>query len=457
MPVPDRRFVQTGHTRSATIGPMLALLIATAIGGCGDPAQKAWLGLNTRFGPPELYGLAADAPGAALTKADRQIDLEMLRELGVPLIRDAGMSWAVIQPEPTRRYDFSFPDDLVRRAQAAQADLLMVFTGIPKWAAAESDGAAIHCGVPAREHAVAFFTFVRTFVDRYGSRQTGGRGHPVRAYEFLEDIERVPPGEYAYWLKRFHAAVKESDRSALVVLGGLTSPGITAADEPEDDRADYLERLLADPELQGDGFPYFDVVAFHSYPHRYPGRPAFEDKLAHIRQVLADHHLDLPVWVTAYGAGSGTDQEGRQARDIVRWALHGRAIGIDRLYLHSLRDGRQPDGKHVGNSFGLVCQAEHGKAPQRKPAFRAYQTLLQRVAQQPRLTPRAPGVYMLTGAGEPTYAVWKVDNYDPSPFLIPGWWEIHMFNGKRFVRQGAEIKLTDQPIFIQRARSPFIR
>lgn len=452
----NHRFSRSGHVCPLGVRPLFALLVTVAISGCGNSSQKAWLGVNTRFGPPESYGLAPDSPGAATTKADRQIDLEMIRQLGVTLIRDAGMSWAVIQPESKRRYDFSFSDELVRRAHSAQAELLMVFTSVPRWATADPADTAIHLGVPSREHNAAFSSFVRTFVDRYGHRHTGGIGQPVPAYQFLQNIEQIPPAEYAYWLKLFHAAVKASDRTALVVLGDLTSPGMAATEQPENNHASYFDRLLADPELQGDGYPYFDVVAFRSYPRRYPGRPAFDDKLAYVRQVMADHKLDLPVWVTAYGSDSEADQEGRQAQDLIKWALHGRAIGIDRLYLHSLRDEPATDTQVATQNYGVVHRAEAGKSPERKAAFRACQTLFQRLARQPRLTLRASGVYMLTGEGDPTYVIWKVHDYDPSAFLISGWWEIQSLTGQRVVRQGSEIKLTDQPILIQRARSPFI-
>ena len=76
---------------------------------------------------------------------------------------------------------------------------------------------------------------------------------------------------------------------------------------------------------------------------------------------------------------------------------------------------------------------------------------------QPHVTRRAEGIYMLSGQKEPTYVLWKVASYDPSSFLIPGWWEVRTMNGQQVVRQGAEIKLSYQPIFLQPTRSPFIQ
>ncbi|HSW44495.1 MAG TPA: beta-galactosidase [Phycisphaerae bacterium] len=422
--------------------------------GCAPGAREAWIGIDLRPGHAVAGSQPASAPAPP---ADRRVDFQLVRQLGASLVRANIMNWAAAQPVAGGAYDFSMPDRFVRMAQQNNIDLLAVCGGIPVWATADPPAA-----VPARDKSEAFAAFVQAFVDRYdgdGRRDMPGLRKPIRDFECLQEMEDVPPAEYAAWLRLFHDIVRKTDPKARVVLGSLRTPGLNTPDQAKD-YSTYFERLLADPALQGPAYPCFDVVAFHNFPRRYPGRPAFEHAVAYLRQAMAAHHFDRPIWLTAFGADSNAPNargDDRQAADLVCWTIHARTLGIERMYIHTLRD--EPPGTDAGAAgcFGLVRDVPGGGQPPTKPAFEAVTMLLSTLGDYSQITRRAAGIYMLSGHKEPTYVLWRVARYDPSSFLIPGWWEVRTLSGQRFIRQGSDIKLTDQPIFLKPTTSPFIR
>lgn len=436
--------------------PGLAMTLAAI--GCGStPGATGWLGLNTNLGHANDDG---QWPSAKTTPADRTIYFDLVRDCGVGLIRDSYMNWGVIQPAPQGAYDFSQSDNLIRRAQEAGVDVLVVFRGIPRWAAAVPGDLSIDWGVPARAQTAAFIAFVKKYVERYdgdGIEDMPGLRRPVSAYEFMNEVEGIATAEYAYWLRLFHQAAKQAHPRATVLCAGLRSPGVRIFDQPTGDYETYFGRLLAEPELAGPRFPYFDVVSFHNYPSNYPGRKEFDEAIAYLRSTMTRHNLTLPMWLTEYGHNSGAQEESRQADNIVKWALRARALGVDRVYLYCLYDYRRPGGSPLGENLGLVREAPSGSIPPKKPAFQAFRTLGEQIRERPNVTFRADGLYLLTGTGDPVYAVWKEETYDVSQTLIAGWWQVRLPSGKIEIRQGTQIKPTSTPLFLLKTNSPFLK
>ncbi|MEP0841624.1 MAG: hypothetical protein HRF43_02805 [Phycisphaerae bacterium] len=441
---------------------LVALLMAA---GCAATATSAgapagWLGLDTHLGFPDYDGRW---PSAKTRPADRALYFDLIRQLGVPRIRNLTMSWAAVEPRPGGGYDFSLADELVKQARQIRVETLALCWGIPRWAAAAPDGGSVDLGVPDRRHAEAFSAFVRRFVERYDGDGVGdmpGLKLPLRAYEFMNEPEDIPPDEYAFWLRQFHAAVKSADPQAVVVLGSLKSPGLRIADEPTGDYPTYFERLLDAPGLRGPRYPYFDVAAFHNFPRDYPGRPEFDDALAYLRRTMKAHSLDLPVWLTAYGYNSGSiDDAGQaqlQAEYVVKWALRARALGIERVYLHSLWDYRWPGGEGVGENVGLVREAPPGQVPARKPAFEAFAVLLRELKRRPHVAARGPSLYVLTGSTAPVYCIWRERGADPPAAHLSNWWEVRTLTGRSTRVLGPDLTIDHTPRFIERAQSPFI-
>lgn len=432
-------------------GVVMFLIVAVAA-GCEAPKRTAWLGLNTRLFEPVPATQPADA-------ACLRANFEVIGEMKVPIIRDALMNWGAIQPRPDGPYDFAAVDDYVRAAQHVNADVLVVFRGIPGWASLDYKPGSVMTGLPPRQHVQAFTAFVEKFVERYDNdtrldmpKLQGG----IHTYQFLSEMEDIPPAEYAYWLKLFYQAVKRANPRTTVVLGALSSPGVRMFDQSKGGCPQYLEHLLANSELEGPGYPYFDVAAFDNFPNDYPGRSPFDEALAYLRQTLADHSLTVPIWLTAYGDHSVSNRQAEQADSIVKWTVKARAIGIERAYLYCLQDCRNPRLSGP-QDFGLIGKPNRNGQPSRKPAFTAFGKLIAQVGERPHITMRSQGLYVLTGKGNPSYIIWKEESYDPIQMFIPGWWTVETLTGVKAVRQGSEIRLTTSPQILQRTTSPFIK
>jgi hypothetical protein len=436
-----------GCKRGLAVAGVVSALLIGGSAGCTPGRNAVWIGANTSLGEAAVSTAPAGPAGAR--------GVSMVSELGIPLVRDSVMNWGLLQPRADRPIDFAKSDSAVRTLQATGAGLLVVFRGIPGWATETPNLVAIDPGLPPRQQAAAFDAFVQKYVERYdgdGRSDMPGLRGKVEGYQFMSEMEDIPTAEYAYWLKLFCQAVKAADPQAVVVLGGLKSPGIRIFNGPSGDYARYLEHLLAEDELAGPGYPYFDVAAFHNFPGQYPGRPAYDDAVAYIRQTLADHKLSLPVWLTSTGAAGTPKEEAGQADSLVKWLLKVRTIGVDRVYLARLCDGPGPGPvpeaglARVGGRGELAC----------KPAFGAIARLLQQTRDRPEVRLRNEGVYTLTGS-DTVYVIWKEESYDPAKLLIPGWWFVENPGGARVLREGSDIRLTSSPIFIQRTTSPFIR
>jgi len=426
--------------------------------GCVEARKPGWLGLNAYLSGSQVGTRASELAGDVIHERDMQT--ELLAELGVSRVRDAFMNWGHIQREQGGPLDFSLSDDLVRRAQTVPIQLLSVCWGVPRWAAAGSGASVVDFGVPSRRHADAFVDFVDRFVERYdgdGRKDMPGLQQPIRAYEFMNEIELVPTGEYAYWLKLFHHTVKNADAKATVVLGALRSPGLRIGDASGADDPGYFARLLSDRELSGTGWPFFDVVSFHGYPARYPGRRAFDEPLVYLRQSMANHGLDLPVWLTECGADGNRKQEATQAEDLVKWVLRARGLGIERVYWYCLWDRPRLAHPDVQENMGLLSEGVNDRGLHRKLAFQAFGKLLAELENRPTVTRQDEGLYKLTGnMDEPVYVIWRVEGYEPLAVPISDWWEVRTLSGARYKRRGAAIQVMGSPVFLERTRSAFL-
>jgi hypothetical protein len=416
------------------------------------------VGINTMLGYPDFGGAF---PCAKTKPEQRERYWRLVFELGAPPVRDLVMSWARVQPTPGGEYDFSLGDELVRAAQSRGIDLLALCSGTPPWASTHQPAPVFDFDLPALETETAFRRFVRSFVERYdgdGTADMEGLTRPIRAYEFMQEMEDTDPEEYAHWLRVFYESVKDADSTATVSLGSLRSPGVHIAGDGKGDYPRYLERLLAATSLSGPGAPYFDVVSFHSYPESYPGHRPFEESLAYINGTLATRGLNRPVWLTEFGCQSCPSAPQMQGARLVQWALRARAIGIQRAYIYCLWDYHWESSKDAPEQLGLVTDVPCDESPVKKPAFLAVSTLLGELKERPEVSRQDENVYRLGGGtGEATYAVWL----DPalksgSQLLSSGWWNVQTLDGPKVRRQASQIELSATPLFVQRARSPFM-
>lgn len=441
---------------------VLGLVVASAA-GCAPPRDE-WLGLNVPLGHTDYGGQWVSAKAAP---EDREIYVGLTRELGVRNVRDLFMSWHRVQPQEQQPPDYSVPDDLARRYGEAGVDVLALCWVIPSWAAAEPSEAGWSLGLPRRDRVDAFTAFVSAFVERYdgdGKLDMPGLRRPVRCYEFMSDMEEVPAAEYAFWLQKFHQAVKRADPKARVVIGSLGSPGLKSLDRPRGNYDTFFDRLLACPELAGAEYPYFDAVAFKNYPANYPGRKPFAGSLDYLRLAMEKHRAARPVWLTEFGVRNLDESPAAlesQASGIVKLAVEARALGVERAYLHCLWDYRFPGRPDRLERYGLVGEASSGRPPERKPSFGAFRLLCREVLGHDRVRRVQDGIYAIEDDRDTRYVAWREESYAPPALGAPlrdGWWRVLALDGTTRVKHGTELlPLGPQPVFLSATGSPFLR
>ena len=239
----------------------------------------------------------------------------------VPLIARAGIRhvrdeqyWAQVEQ---RRGRYSFPERLTRyMAELARHDLepLIVLSfandlydnGLTPFS---DDGRA------------GYARYGRTVLDHYGGQ--------IRAVEIWNEYNGSfcegpcrddRPGHYTRMLRRAYEELKR-ERPDITVLGSA------AVNIP----LPYLEAIF-----QAGGLDYMDAVAVHPYGSA-PEDIATE--IAALKQLMARHSGERPVWVTEIGRGSASP-EGRRdaARYLVRMFTTLLSAGVERIYWYLLRD-----------------------------------------------------------------------------------------------------------------------
>lgn len=149
-------------------------------------------------------------------------------------------------------------------------------------------------------------------------------------------------------------------------------------------------------------------------------------KIAHIRQKLADRNLNKPLVITEAGWHNNdtvdqfpsSDEE--QSRYVVQLFAQSIAADVEFMIWWSFRD--DPEYQYQN---GLVTEAQGGKPPQEKPAYRVFQTAAQRMG-------RAQYEGMLSAA----------ETQDPA---LEAYQFVDAFSGKRMYVAWLNPEGTDQP------------
>jgi hypothetical protein len=192
--------------------------------------------------------------------------------------------------------------------------------------------------------------------------------------EFSGDVQ-----DYFHVLKTAYLAAKAVDPSAHIQLAGLTWWYDVNAG-----RAPYLRRLLqviaADPNAAANNW-YFDGVSLHIY---FTTSSVWSIVKAH-QDILNRFGLDTKqIWLDEFNASPRRDPQTpitapfsvsleQQANFIVQASTLALAAGADRVAVYQLYDNDYVPG--VTEPWGLVRQ--DGSL---RPAFQAYQQLIQRLA-----------------------------------------------------------------------------
>lgn len=315
-----------------------------------------------------------------------------LMESGATWLRVA-VNWSSVEPTngPPNSYLWQYADQPLGAAVASSHDTGIRVIGTietaPPWARYDSfrpDGPINPVNMSD------FQEFVGALVERYdGDGYQDAPGSPVVDYwEFYNEPDRRldttdgrwgnHPVEYATMLAAVYPMVKYHNPEAQVVFGGIAYDFFIEQGGP-------FVRSFLDDVLKAGGGDYFDIFNFHIYPifaanwlppvNSNKG-PGLYEKAQYLRQKLVGHGLDKPFIITEAGwhsdsTPSAYSSEEIQARYVTQLFTQSLAADIDVMIWWMLFD---PDD-WMG-AYGLVTS---DTPPYRKPAFTAYQTIVNRL------------------------------------------------------------------------------
>src|SRR5436305_9615556 len=207
--------------------------------------------------PRDFYGVVWNGEVTAAPAAVQDSQWKVMESTGVRTVRVL-FNWADAQPAADQAPSFAATDPIVARAAANGIDLLPIVIYAPEWARADpSNGSS----PPARTD--DYVAYLRALVARYGPSGSFWAEHPElpRRPQRTWQIWNEPQLRYQWsspdWekgsgelLRASHAALKQADGGAPVVLAGATNAAW-----------DALDSLYSKGDIKGE----FDVAAMHPY------------------------------------------------------------------------------------------------------------------------------------------------------------------------------------------------
>jgi hypothetical protein len=213
---------------------------------------------------------------------------------------------------PDRTFGFQELDKVVDTVAAFKKKLLLSVAKSPDWAT----GRPGDNGLPQKKE--DFGRFVEELAKRYK-----GKVHAIEIWNeqnlAVENGGRVAPEDasrYVEMLKEAYTRIKAVDPSIVVVVGALSSTGVTEVNTAVDDIAYYKAMYTYNG---GEIKNYMDVQGFHPastlnppdalWPEEPGPGPNWQDSRTHyfrhiedVRQVMVEHNLsDKQIWITEMG------------------------------------------------------------------------------------------------------------------------------------------------------------
>jgi hypothetical protein len=231
-------------------------------------------------------------------------DLRRMTRSHVKIVR-WGFRWAIAQPDPGP-YRWRLSDEVIGALASHGIRVLPVMTGTPRWVGRTYGTAPVN----SRHARTSWKRFLNAAVRRYGPRGTYWTdptlypsqhpGGPVRAIKtwqiwneqnIRQGAQRVKPRKYVRLVHISHSAIRDADRRAQILLGGM--PGYVQTHAWV-----YLKKLY-----HHHGFKrQFDGVALH--PYAGDVRHVLV-QIRQMRRVMRRHHdSHTPLWITELGWGS---------------------------------------------------------------------------------------------------------------------------------------------------------
>ncbi len=273
-----------------------ALIAATCITALKVNPDLAYLSIGTKYPavtPITGYGFSTLLTG--LSPADLDKRLNDMKATGVTWVR-YDLSWALVQPDSSKSYDWSTYDTITKAATAHGFKVLMIIDFAPTWAQAPGCSSDQICQPASAAAYARFASAAATHYQPYG----------VEAWEIWNEpniLQRfnpaVSPALYTRMLKDAYVAIKRVDPHATVLAGSL-SPGATNGSDYAP--IDFLKQLYANGAAG-----YFDALSSH--PYTTPISPAESKPTDAWGQLQAEHNLMAArgdgakqIWATEFGA-----------------------------------------------------------------------------------------------------------------------------------------------------------
>lgn len=254
--------------------------VARAGGVNVSPAYRPWR-YSAGPEPDSWWCKQPDCNGNADPLTTITAELNLAKRLNVANVR-LEFPWPFIEPQ-AGVYDWTRADAIVRAASSIGVQLEPVLVWTPRWAAATSDGAPT---------AAQFGDFVRTIVSRYK-----GRIHDWEMWNEPDDTSKYWSTGVASYARTIlipgYQAVRSTDPSARVILGGTASADIAWFDGIYDNG----------------GGSSFDILAFHDYG----GGGSIPTDAKSVHGVLVRHgQSSKPIWLGEYGLQENSVQDTQQ-------------------------------------------------------------------------------------------------------------------------------------------------
>lgn len=279
---------------------------------------------------------------------DRQFDL--LEQMNITMVR-VDFDWSAIEGEPDR-YDWSYPDRIVAQAEARGMQVLALLTYTPTWA--RPPGTTSHAPPTQVDD---FAGFARAAVTRYAPR--GVRDWEIWNEPNISDFWSPLPDVDAYGDLFLGAAdaIRQVDNRATVITGGLTR-GTDTVDGRRISQTTFLEGLYRNGAAKS-----ADAIAVH--PYSFPGLPSAAGVVGGFADVPQLHALaqrngdaDKKIWITEFGAPTGTAAEAMSERDQATSLLEARGLAeswdwAGPLVFYELRDSGT-DPAELEDNFGVL-------------------------------------------------------------------------------------------------------
>lgn len=300
----------TGGRGKAVVRVLALVLVALMALSCQSEAPASRVPI----------GMTVHPRGADAANIERQF--ELMAAMGVTWVR-VDLAWAWMESQQGN-LEWGYTDKVVEEATARGMKVLAVFSSTPQWARPPDSGDDAASNYVRPVDLTSYANFAGVAVERYAPR--GVHHWEVWNEPNVNQFWPAKPDadEYGRLFKVVAEAIRKADGEATVLVGGLAPKYDESPNE--ESPFDYLERLYANGTAQ-----MADAIAVH--PYTFPALPmadkqrmvgGFKD-LPDLRRVMVEHgDSDKKVWVTEYGAPTGTSSHAVSEEDQARALIEAR-------------------------------------------------------------------------------------------------------------------------------------